>query len=89
MLKTFTALAVLSAWPVAAQQCKPVAADEAQARQAGFETVVTGNAASGLQFVIRANKAGTWVALVVRPDGLACYLIQGASLFTLPVGEPA
>ena len=73
-------LAILAAGPAAAQsQCGP--ADqvlEGLAAQWGEYVAFMGIAANGLPLEIMLNPAtGSWTALVLLPDGVACVLASG------------
>lgn len=88
MFRTLLAAAAVSlAMPANAQECVPIQVDQAQAEKHGFEIVVTGIGNDGARLVIRANKAGNWVAMVLFHNGMACPAMVGQSLMTRPVGE--
>lgn len=89
------ALLCLLAFPAAAQQgaptCRPRDAVAAQLKETYGETsIFVGATENGMQLLeIFAAVNGTWTAVVVSPDGRACYLGAGEPWIAtgVPQGE--
>jgi hypothetical protein len=70
--------------------CAPIERVRADLRQQfGEVPVAAGLSDRGLVVTIFASPAGTWTAVVVRPDGLACQAAAGEGWQALAVGDPA
>lgn len=91
-MKIIIALILLATAARAAPTCVPSHDIIAAALKEQFgETVqMIGALPDGRPFEVFGNrKTGTWTAVIVLPDGRACFPASGTSLALVPPGDPA
>lgn len=74
----------------AALACLPTPQVHAElADKYGEARVAAGLSGRGAILELWASEAGTWTALVTRPDGLSCIVDAGQGIAMFPQGDPA